>query len=510
MMPEAAHPDRHTPLFLALDAGTSGGRAVIIDAAGVQRAEAIRPWGYFAPEDAAPWGREFDPAAFWSLLCDAARETLACVDAAAVVAVTATGQRQATVLVDDDGHELYGGPNFDVRAGFEGMGLLRQHGPLLHRITGHLPPMMFAGARWLWFRQHRPDVVARTAHLLMMADWVNWRLCGDACTDPTNAAETGLYDVAHHLWSAELLSLLHVPAAVLPPVQESGSIAGRLSAHAATQLGLPPGLPVAVAASDTACGILGMGVTRPGAAGIICGWSAPAQVLTEGPVFDSERSLWTTCSPLPGHWALEGNCGMAGAAHRWLRDVLAPAGGFEEIEALAAGVAPGCGGALAFLGPRVADYDNPQLLWGGFLLPQANDLLPIGRAELARATFENIAFAIRANWDRMQAVVATDGADAIRIGGGLTRSSTFIDILANVLPRPLQVAVVPSVSALGAAACAATAVGLQPDLATAAAAMAPCLAAVPTRRLVQAEYLDSYERWLHAYRGLRSLSAEML
>lgn len=506
-MPAERHVGRpKVPLLLALDAGTSSGRAIVVDATGRQRAEAVRPWGYFAPVEAAPWGREFSPEAFWALLGEAAREALARAGEGEVIAVAATGQRQATILVGGDGRELYAGPNFDLRAGFEGMRLLRDHGPLLHRITGHLPPMMFAGARWLWFRHHRPHVAEATAHLLMMADWVNWRLCGRIATDATNAAETGLYDVSHHCWSPQLLELHQVPGRILPPVLPAGSVLGHLSPSAAEQLGLPRGLSVAVAGSDTACGMLGMGATEVGNAGIVCGWSAPAHILTSAPVLDPERSLWTTCSALPGHWVVEGNCGMAGAAHRWLRDLLCPDSDYDAIEELAAAAPPGCQGALAFLGPRIADYADPQLLWGGLLLPQANDLLPIGRAEVARAVLENVAYAIRANWERMCDVSGQTVSLPIRIGGGLTRSSTFVRILADVLRLPLAVSSAPSVSALGACACGAAAVGLYADVAAASRAMAAPTTLAPTDRGAQAEYLDTYERWLQAYRSLRSLS----
>ncbi len=499
----------HSPLCLVLDAGTSAGRALVFDDRGRLLAEKSRPWRYEAPADAAPWGREFDPDRFWAILCEASRAALSACGAKAVVAVAATAQRQAIVLLDAAGRELYAGPNVDLRAAFEGLRLLEEHGPRIHAITGHLPPMMFASARWLWFRQHRPEVCERTARLLMMADWLTWRLCGRAITEPSNAVESGLFDVAARAWSAELATDLGAPTDILPEVAAAGTVAGQLTPAAAAALGLSPGVPVVVAGADTACGLLGMDVTRPGQIGLVAGWSAPAQMIIERPIFDPQRALWTTCTALDGQWALEGNAGPAGSAHRWACEVFLPGGDYAAFDELAASAPAGARGALAFLGPRVVDYDNPQLLWGGMFYPQANDLLTVGRAELARATLENIAFAVKANLERVE-LVAGNRATELRLGGGLARSRLFARILADVLGRPVQTSAEAAVSGLGAAMCAATGAGEYDDLAEAALAMSRPGERFAPESVAQAEYLDAYERWLQVYRNLESLSGQLV
>ena len=123
-------------LLLALDAGTSAGRAAVFTATGRCLAEVSRPWTYEAPADAAPWGREFDARRFWALLCEAGREALAVAGSGTVVAVAATGQRQATIFLDEAGHELYAGPNFDLRAGLAACGCSASMAPGCTRSPG--------------------------------------------------------------------------------------------------------------------------------------------------------------------------------------------------------------------------------------------------------------------------------------------------------------------------------------------------------------------------------------
>ncbi len=426
-----------------------------------------------------------------------------------MAAVAATAQRQATVLLDDAGHELYAGPNIDLRGAFEGLRLLNERGAQIHAVTGHLPPMMFAAARWLWFCDRRPDVCAQTAHLLMMPDWLTWRLCGEMATEPSIAAESGLFDVARRVWSEEQAEKAGVPLTILPPIHSAGEQAGGLLPAAAEALALEQGIPVAVAGTDVGCGLLAMDVTRAGQAGLVAGWSAPAQLLTGSPVFDSSCSLWTTCSVAGAPWVLEGNAGPAGSAHRWALDLLFPGAGFEDFDALAGQAPPGSGATLALLGPRIADYADPQLLWGGFLFPQANDILTCGRAELARAVLENIAFAVKANLSRAGSCAESagqPGPPALRLGGGLAISPVFAQILADVLGMPVEVAAVPSVSAQGAAVCAAAGAGFYADILEATERMRqPDVERLP-RPAAQAEYLDAYERWLQAYETLSGLS----
>jgi autoinducer 2 (AI-2) kinase len=189
--------------------------------------------------------------------------------------------------------------------------------------------------------------------------------------------------------------------------------------------------------------------------------------------------------------------------------MLLPGATFEDFDALAEQAEPGSDATLALLGPRIADYADPRLLWGGFLFPQANDMLSCGRAELARAVLENIAFAVKANLSRAESCAESAGQPrprALRLGGGLAASPLFAQILADVLGMPMEVALTPSVSAQGAAVCAATGAGFYADILEAAERMRQAGGEWLPRPVAQAEYLDAYERWLQAYETLSGLS----
>ena len=507
-----------TRCLLAIDIGTTGGRVCLFTTEGHLLIQVHLPWGYLCPPDAAPWGRTLDVPAAWQGTTDGIREALVSADVPphAVLAIAVTSQRQGVALLDAAGETLYAGPNIDLRGIFQGTRLLLEYGERIYAITGHLPPYLFAPARLLWFRDHQPKLYARIRTLLMLDGWLTWKLSGRKMAEVASAAESGLFDISRRTWSADLIAALDLPADIYPTLLPAGVIAGHLTDHAAALTGLDAGTPIVTAGPDTQCGLLGMGVTAAGETGIVAGWSSPAQQVVHAPTFDPQRHLWTTCHLLPDTWIVEANAGPAGQAHRWLRDILVPDQDFEALDELATQASTEADEAqdlplLAFLGPRLADYGTPSLLWGGLIFPLIggyDGFDGVRRTHIARAGLENIAFALRANLEAMGRLIGPRIVP-IRLGGGLTHSRVFPQILTDVLGEPIWVADLSAVTSLGASLCAAVGVGLYSGFPEAAARMRPTGRTLEPQRVTQAHYLDAYERWRYVYDRLGHLSTEM-
>ena len=501
--------------LLAIDVGTTGGRACLFTTEGRLLSQVRWPWEYLCPPEAAPWGRALNTDQAWQTTTDAVRGALASADVASsrVLAVAVTTQRQGIALLDAAGETLYAGPNIDLRGIFQGTRLLAERGDQIYAITGHLPPFLFAPARLLWFRDQQSRLYARIRTLLMLDGWLTWKLSGERVAEVASAAESGLFDISRRAWSADLISALDLPSDIYPTLLPAGVIAGRLTGQAAAQTGLESGTPVVTAGPDTQCGLLGMGVVAAGEIGIIAGWSAPAQQVVPAPIFDPQRHLWTTCHLLPDTWIVEANAGPAGQAHFWLRDVLVPGQEFEALDRLAAQSSIGSEQeqdlpVLAFLGPRLADYGTPQLLWGGLIFPLVggfDSFAQVNRAQIARAGLENIAFALRANLEKTEALAGPPNAP-VRLGGGLTLSQAFPQILTDVLGVPVWVADQPAVTSLGACMCAAVGAGLYADLPEATGQVHAAGRTLEPQRVTQAHYLNAYERWRYVYSQLERLS----
>ncbi|MBI4728130.1 MAG: FGGY-family carbohydrate kinase [Acidobacteria bacterium] len=452
------------PVLLGLDIGTSGGRAVAIDSDGRALAEASRAWRY---RTEAPGVCELDPEEAFSALASAAAEVAGAVGRSSVAALGVTSQRTGVVILDAGGRALYSGPNADGRAIAEGLALEREHGERIWRIAGRLPAMLYLPARLAWLRKNRPEIAERARAALSFSDWAVHRLTGVAATEPTQAAEMGVYDLAAGQWSGELCEALGVPPSLLPPILGYGRAAGGLLPEAASALGLLPGIPVAGAGADTQCAALGAGVVAPADACVVAGTTMLAGQVVPEPRIDPRGRLWTSPHPAGG-FVVEAHCGEAGAPLDWF---LALSGeNHEWLGRAASSAAPGAGG-LSFVDAWPSAMGDFALLRTGALsFPAPLLALARPREDVARAVVEGVAFAACAGLEWTAEAVGQ--ARSVALAGGVSRIGVFGRVMATALGRPVRVAGGAGASARGAAIVAAVAAGIHSSVAEAARAMA--------------------------------------
>jgi autoinducer 2 (AI-2) kinase len=496
--------------LLALDAGSSGGRCLIVDERGRKVACIREPWGYRSDPEAGPQSREFSADEFWSILSTLVRRALeeAKLDPRRIAGVSAASQRQAIVFLDRQGREVYAGPNQDVRALTQGLALEAKHGERLYASSGHWPPFLMAPARLLWFREQRPDLFERVATVLTLADWVLYRLTGERVGERALAGEAGLIDITHSTRDDEMWRLMSLDNNLLPPLVSAGERVGAVTAAAAVETGLVAGTPVCAGGPDSQCALAALGAWQEGEGAAVAGWSAAIQVVTPQPVIDPERCTWAGLHLADGRWVAESNVGEAGGLWQWWVDLLVGQGpeAMAEADHLAGRALPGSGDVLAFLGvsPMSARFLGARL--GGLLFPVPLILRRPSRDSVLRAVLENVAFALRGSLETLETATGLSPTE-VRLGGGMARSATFARLLADVIGRPVHVADLPEVSALGAAMCAAVGAGLYGSFAE-AQAMAPPLACLEPDPPVVADYQDFYRRWQGLDAALRKAGAE--
>lgn len=493
--------DRH---IVVLDAGTSRPRCHLFDADGNVASVVEARWEYAHEDGSAALAKAFDPAMTWAGLAGTVRECVdrSAVDASRIEAVAVTGQRQAVAFLDGSGRELYVGPSLDLRGVFEGGAIDEDFASEVYSVTGHLPSMFFTAAKLRWFQVHRPEAYARIASVVTLADWLVWHLTGELSSEASLAGEAGLLDVSRRHWCTGLMERLGLEAHSVPLI-EAGTIAGRLRNGAARGTGLLPGTPIVAAGADTQCGLLGLGISQPDEAGVVAGWSSPVQMVLGEPRMPGNGTTWTGCFLENGRWVLESNPGDTGNAYRWLVSTFGN-GGFEDMDALARELPAGSGGVMAFLGHKRMDMARVGMRQGGFVFPVPFTLDPPGVGHLARAAIESVAFSIKANLEQLESL-AGPANGAIGVGGGMTRTETFVKVLADVLDRDILVSSMADVTALGACMCARKALGEFSTLSDAAAAATSFGRTVAPEPGVASEYADHYEHWAHAMSRLEDI-----
>jgi xylulokinase len=500
-----------TPLFLALDAGTTSFKAMLVDAegrvVGHERAEIClrHPHPLWAEVDADDW---------WRAAADRVPRLLALpgVRAEAVAAVGVTGAMHALVAVDAAGAVLAPALTwFDQRCRPQAEALRETQAPAFEAVGGI--NVHASSARLRWLRERRPEVVERTHCFLLPKDFLRQRLTGRFATDSSDARSTSMVDRQTGDWCRELIeAVLQVPAGKLPEIRPATEIAGPVTEAAAAALGLRAGTPVAIGMGDVPSTLIGVNAFR---AGELCVYLGTGGWMARTLPPEGEREPRTA-------WA--GSTLACGSAFNWARRLLCPdeaAGGAPDYGAMERALAslPAGSEGLLFLPHllgergRCGDPDARGAFFG----------LTLGHtpAHLLRAVVEGVAFQIRREIDAAATASGRAAApahpahtesaccapphEAITLSGGAARSPQWRRVLAGVTGRLVSVPAVPDTTALGAAILAAVAVGhFSSARAGAAAWVRPGVEVEPSAEDLST-YAEAYERFAALEAALQPL-----
>ncbi|MFM7322802.1 MAG: xylulokinase [Armatimonadota bacterium] len=482
-------------LFLGLDTGTSGTKAILIDADGKLLATALREYALSTPHP--QWAEQHPDHDWWPAAVGAIRDVLSMAGAtgADVAGIGLTGQMHGAVLLDADHQVLRPAMLWcDARTGAQCDAITERAGGRagLHRILGQPVLTSFSAPKILWVRDHEPAIYARIAHVLLPKDWIRLKLTGTLAAEVSDASGTSLFDVRNRTWSSEMLELLDIPRAWLPDVHESTVVTGAISASAAEATGLRAGTPVVGGGGDQAAGAVGSGIVSPGLVSSSLGTSGVVFAHAATPAIDPEMRIQTFCHAVPGAWHLMGCVISAGGSLRWWRDTFAPGTSYDELVAAAATVSPGCEGLLFLpylIGERTPhpDPDARGVFFGATLRSD--------KSAFTRAVLEGVAYAMTDSFTllREAGVPVTE----VRASGGGARSDTWLQMMADTAGAPHLRLRVDEGPALGAALLAAVGTGASHDVATACAGTVGTLpGAAPGAQAA------AYARWYPVYRDL--------
>jgi len=448
------------PHVMAIDAGTGSCRAVIFDAAGRQVALAQREWRH-DPEPGVAGSQVFDTANGWDLICQCTHEALAAsgLRADQVVGVSATSMREGMVLFDDRGAELWACPNADGRAGLEATELVESGAArAIYERAGDWVAIT-APPRFLWLQRNRPELMARTAAVGMLSDWILFRLSGRHVTEPSVGSSSAMFDLETRTWSPELCRLLGVEEQILPEVVEAGTPIGTVTATASGETGLHPETAVVVGGADTQLGHCGISDLLADDLTVVGGTFWQHTALSDAPTIDPRRRLRTLCHVRTDSWMVEGIGFFSGSALRWFRDSFcepqreAAQRGDDDpyrlMELTAETLEPGAGGVTAIVSNVMqADrwtHASPSFI--GF------DLASTGaraRGQCIRALMEAAVYVAEAH-RRILEDLGGRRFERVIFTGGAARSPLWRQILADVSGLPVQVPQITESTALGAA-----------------------------------------------------------
>lgn len=450
--------------LIAYDLGTGGIKASLFSEKGVSLAEVFQQYDTFFPNEKFVEQRPDD---WWKAVCDVTHKLLETSGSSAkeIACAALSGHSLVAVPIDKDGNILSEQVPIwcDMRAADQ-IPVFFKDLPYKswYETTGNGDPAeTYTILKLMWMREHQPEIFRKIYKIVGSKDFINYKLTGTICTDPSYASGFGVFNLLDWNYEDRFFCASKISRDIFPAIRPSDEIVGHVTSNAAAQCGLCEGTPVACGAVDNTCMALGACGLNEGVIYTSLGSSSWIAVTSQKPVIDVKTRPFVFAHVKKGYYTSAVSIFSAGNSFRWIRDTLlkdyeGDTRTYDTMNQMAESVPPGSHGVLfnPSLAGGSAQEPSPNLC-GGFM----GITLGNTREDLVRASMEGVAMALRKTLDILSSQVGITG-DMLLCGGG-SKSAVWRRIFADVYNMPIRKTNVDQDAAsLGAAALAANACGL--------------------------------------------------
>jgi xylulokinase len=411
-------------MYLGLDLGTSGVKALLIDGDQTIVASAT---GHLEVSRLHPGWSEQEPA-HW---INATEEAMLALKAshpkqvAAVKGIGLSGQMHGATLLGAGDEVLR--PCIlwnDTRSHKEAAAL--DADPRFRKISGNIVFPGFTAPKLAWVKANEPEIFAELRKVLLPKDYLRLWLTGEHISEMSDSAGTSWLDTGARRWSPELLEATDLDESHMPALVEGTEAGGMLRGSVAARWGMGGHVVVAGGAGDNAASAIGMGTVSEGRAFVSLGTSGVLFTANASYLPNPESAVHTFCHALPNTWHQMGVILSATDSLNWLAGITGKDAQYltEEL-----GETPSGPGKVTFL-PYLSGERTPHndaAIRGAF----AGLGHESGRAVLTQAVVEGVAFALRDNLEALRAA-GTELSRVTAIGGG-SRSRFWLKTIANTL-----------------------------------------------------------------------------
>jgi xylulokinase len=459
----------HHDLVLGLDVGTTNLKCIAVDQAGRVVAQGSERTPQSHPQ---PGWTDFEPGPIWEAVCRVIRTVVSDMEhREAIRGIAVSSLAESIVPIDERGQPLSPAIAwFDLRTVPQYERLRERVGyETLFKISGITPDPMFSLCKILWVKDHRPKAFEQARSWLQFADYIAFRLCGIAATDPSLACRTLAYDLKRGDWSEEILEAVGMTTSCFPPVSKSGHALDRVTPSAAVETNLPQTTVVSVGIHDHLGGAFAAGGLGAGVLFDSIGTSETVLSVCPHPLFDDRLAarglVQGAVSIEEPIYYLAGGLQTAGAAVDWFRRELGGKASFSELVQEAASADE----AIPLFLPHLTRSQSPH--------PDAQASAAfIGikstttRGAMFRAVLEGLAFEARAVADTIRVVADLPPFEKILTVGSTLENRLLAQIKADVHGSQLRINPIRESASFGAALLGGIGCGLFPDMARAAEA----------------------------------------
>lgn len=414
-------------MYLGLDIGTSGVKAILLSDHGDVVAQATASLPISRPKPL--WSEQ--NADDWWTATNTAVDRLPIEERSKVQAIGLAGQMHGATLLDERNQPLRPAILWNDGRSEAACKTLETRVATSRIITGNIAMPGFTAPKLIWTANFESEVFEKTRKVLLPKDYVRFLMTGEFATDLSDAAGTLWLDVAKRDWSDEMLKACHLTREHMPTVVEGNQITGDLLSAVAEQWKIPAGTPVIAGGGDNAAGAVGMGVFNPGDAFLSLGTSGVLFAADDAYRPNPESGVHTFCHAVPDRWHQMSVMLSAASCLDWASRFA----GIDDVgQLISAAEARGDVGTsetlfLPYLSGERTPHNNPRAKGVLFGLSHESDA-----AELGQAVLEGVALGFA---DGLDVLASSSDIASISVIGGGARSQYWGRILAAALNRPL-------------------------------------------------------------------------
>lgn len=456
--------------LLGIDVGTTSTRAILINENCKLIASSICDYNLITPK---PGWAEQIPDDWWNASIKTIKDVIekSNVSPENIVCVGLSGQMHGSVFLDNNGNVIRPAILWcDQRT--------HRQCETIYKIFGYdgfiklsynraLPG--FTAPKILWLKENELENYKKVSKILLPKDYIRYKLSNTYATEVSDASGTILMDIPSRNWSNEILNGLRIKRSLLPEVFESVVISAKVSKEASNLTGLIEGTPIAGGGSDNAAGAVGSGIIRSGLISDSIGTSGVVFAHMDKPLYDPQGRVHSFCHAVPGKWHLTGVTLSAAGSLRWYFDEFGPSReiiknfpdikGYDLLDKQAERVPAGSDGLifLPYLSGERTPYADPDARGVFFGISYLH-----GPDHFVRSIMEGVAFSQLDCLTLMRDL--NINSDKIILYGGGAKSSTWRQIIADILNSKVVTLNVEEGSAFGAAIIAGAGCGIYPNI----------------------------------------------
>ena len=395
--------------IMGIDIGTTSLKGCVFDEEGAIVASVTKGYTLLTEGDRV----EFPAESYFTLFSEAYEELS---HAAHIDAFAIDTQGETLIFLDKEGNPLMNAIVWlDNRAEKEAKEIEAAFGrKRIYEVTGQTEvPAGYPAPKILWLRNHYPELFAKLDKVLLLEDYLLYRITGKFAAERSLYSSTLYLDVTTGKYFKEMLDFIGISEEKLPTLYESGELVGEYR-----------GARVSTGALDQVAGFVGCGIQREGVVSettgtalAVCAYASAIPPYREG-----------VC--VPAHYVAKGKYCLllwaptAGMVMEWFKRNFCEEIDFPALDALAEKIPLGAEGLTVSPNMRgsVMPQNDPALRGGVYGIDLRHT-----RAHFARAVMESIACLLRQYLECLDFPVD----EVISVGGG-AKSALWRKIKADI------------------------------------------------------------------------------